>query len=283
MFVLIEGSQSQTEKKKMNEFQERFKNFGNRKLLEIVEDAESYQLTAVEAAKLELSKRNISDEEIQAVKYAFQEKQAKIDKRKRQIKKVEKRAKAIGIEILETVSPIQRESQTIDRKINLIVIVFGLFAVYQIFKKFSMIRFMFTDSYAKWDFSMVLYFLPMILLPIAVSLFWQRNKIGWILMSAFFVNNIVNAIGMFFLTWEWNTEDKYLNNSSSGDFQIEFREIGNIFPQPDPIVYLMVIVIFGVTLWGICKEDLRNEFQVDVKNSLIIIGVSTLVTIMGLV
>ena len=52
----------------MNEFQERFRNFDSRKLLKIIEDAENYQSIAVEAAKLELSNRSISDEEVQAVK-----------------------------------------------------------------------------------------------------------------------------------------------------------------------------------------------------------------------
>jgi len=263
----------------MNEFQERFKNFDNRKLLKIIEDTENYQSIAVEAAKLELSNRNVSDEEVQSIKDEFKDRQAKIDKRKGQIKKVENKAKAIGTELFETVSPIQKEPQTIDRKINHIVIVFGLLATYQIFKEFGMIQFMFTDSLAEWDFSMVLYFLPMIILPIAVFLFWKRNKIGWILMGAFFVYNIVNAIGIFFLTWEWSKEDEYTNNYSSGDLQIEFQEIEGLFPQPNPIVYLIIVVIFGATLWTIFKEDLRNEFEVDVKSGLITIGISALITI----
>lgn len=263
----------------MNEFQERFKNFDNLKLLKIIEDAENHQLIAVEAAKLELSNRNVSDEEVQTIKDEFKARQAKVDKRKGQIRKVENKAKAIGTELFETVRPIQKEPQTIDRKINLIVIVFGLLATYQIFKEFGMIQFMFTDSLAEWDFSMVLYFLPMIILPIAVFLFWKRNKIGWILMGAFFVYNIVNAIGMFFLTWEWSKEYEYTNDYSSGDLQIEFLEREGLFPQPNPIVYLIILVLFGATLWTIFKEDLRNKFKVDVKSGLITIGISVLITL----
>jgi hypothetical protein len=262
----------------MNEFQERFKNFDNRKLLKIIEDAENYQSIAVEAAKLELSNRNVSDEEVQSIKGEFKDKQAEIDKRKGQIRNVENKAKEIGTELFETVSPIQKEPQTIDRKINLIVIVFGILAAYQIFKEFDMIQFMFTDSLAEWDFSMVLYFLPMIILPIAVFLFWKRNKIGWILMGAFFVYNIVNAIGIFLLTWDWNREDEYINDYSSG-------ELESLFPQPNPIIYLIIVAIFVATLWAIFREDLRNEFKVDMKSGLITIGISTLITItiMGLI
>ena len=61
----------------MNEFQERFKNFDNRKLLKILEDAGNYNSIAVEAAKLELTKRDISDEDIHSIKDEIKEKQDK--------------------------------------------------------------------------------------------------------------------------------------------------------------------------------------------------------------
>lgn len=269
----------------MNEFQKRYKSFDNRKLLKIIEEAENYQPTAVEAAILELSKREIGDEEKQSVKGEILERKTKIEQRQKQVKIVENKTKEIGTELFETISLIQKERQTIDRKIKLIVIVFGLLAIYQIFKKFGMLQFMFVDNLAEWDFSLVIYFLPMILLPIGVFLFWKRNKIGWILMSAFFVYNIVNAIGMFFLTWEWNSEKGFTNDFSTGDYQIEFQEFESLFPQPNPIVYVLIIAIFGATLWVFSKEDLRNEFQIDIKSALITVGVSILITsiLMGLI
>ncbi len=268
----------------MNEFQERFKNFDNRKLLKILEDADSYQPIAIEAAKLELSKRQVNEDEIQSVRDEIFDKKTKIEKRQEQVKKIENKAKSIGTELFETVNPIQKEPQTIDRKVNLIVIVFGLLAIYQIFKEFELIKFMFTDSLAEWDFRMVLYFAPLILLLISVSLFWKRNKIGWILISAFFVYNIVNTLGMFFLTREWN-DGEFTNDYSTEDLQIKFQEIESLFPQPNLIVYLIIIAIFGAALWVINKEDIRNEFQIDVKSSLITIGISILITatIMGLI
>ena len=61
----------------MNEFQERFKNFDNRKLLKNLEDAGNYNSIAVEAANLELTKRNISDEDIHSIKDEIKEKQDK--------------------------------------------------------------------------------------------------------------------------------------------------------------------------------------------------------------
>jgi hypothetical protein len=51
----------------MNDFQRRFKNYDNQQLLKIIEDAENYEPAAVEAAKLELSKRDVSQEFVKKV------------------------------------------------------------------------------------------------------------------------------------------------------------------------------------------------------------------------
>ena len=39
-----------------------------------------------------------------------------------------------------------------------------------------MLRFMITDSDAKWDISIIEYMFPLIILPIAVILFWKQKK-----------------------------------------------------------------------------------------------------------
>lgn len=261
----------------MNEFQERYKSFDNRKLLKILEEPESYQPLAIEAAKLELSKREVSEDETQSVKDEINDRKVKVEKRQEQIKKVESKVKSIGTEFFETVSPIQEESQTIDRKINLIVIVFGFLSIYQFFQEFGVIRYLFTDNLAEWALDMIFYIIPLIGLPVAVFLFWKRNKIGWILMSAFFVYTIVNAIGLFLLTWNWSQQEKYTSDYSTDNNLIEVLD-HLLLPQRNPIEYVLVALVFGATLWVITKEDVRSEFKVDVKSSLLTIGVSFLIT-----
>nr|HMU05461.1 hypothetical protein [Saprospiraceae bacterium] len=103
----------------MNEFEEKFKSFDNRKLLKIVEEYEKYQKEAVDAAKLELSKRNLSEEEVQAVKDEFLEEKIKAVTKKEKFQKIETNAKNIGNEFFRTIHPIQAEHQSLYRKINL--------------------------------------------------------------------------------------------------------------------------------------------------------------------
>ncbi len=51
----------------MSEYSEKFKSFPSSKLLRIIEEADSYQVEAVEAAKIELVTRNLSEDEIQSL------------------------------------------------------------------------------------------------------------------------------------------------------------------------------------------------------------------------
>lgn len=100
----------------MNEFQKRFKNFDNRKLLRILEEANKYHPDALKAAKAELEKRNVSEAEVKSVKDQFSDKASKIEKRKQQVEKFETKASSMGNEFLDTVNPIQTTAPTVDRK-----------------------------------------------------------------------------------------------------------------------------------------------------------------------
>ena len=260
----------------MNEFQKRYTLFDNQKLLKIIEEAQNYQPIAVEAAKLELSKRAVSNDEIQAVKDEILAKKTKVEERQKRVKNIESKAKGIRTELFKTITPIQHEPQTIDRKVNLIAIVFGCLAIYQIFNEFGMVKFMLTNHLAEWDLSTALYIIPLFLLPIGVFLFWKRNKIGWILMCAFFTHRVLNAIGLFFLTWKSNKET-YKNDYSNENFEIVFQELEHSFSQSNPFSYLLVVLAFGTTLWVFNKEDLRDEFKIDLKIALTTIGISILI------
>ncbi len=235
----------------MNEFQEKYKSLDNYKLLKIIEEAANYRPKAVEAANLELSKRKISNEEIQAVKKEILSNKVKIANRKHQFKKIENKVKGVGKEVIETISPIQKEPQTINRKINWIVIMYGFLAVHQVFTEFEMMKFMLTNSLSEWDLSTVLYIFPIVLLPIGVLLFGLRKKIGWILMCAYLTYNLVNTIWMFLLTFN--------------------------LPQSS-ITLVLIIAILGTILWVMNREDIKNVFSIDNTTAMATIVIVTFLT-----
>lgn len=256
----------------MNEFEERFKNFEIRKLLRILEDAINYQPIAIAAAKLELSKRDISEEEVQSIKDEKAGKKLQHKQRKEHYNTIENKAKEIGSEIFENINPVRNIPQTIDRKINLIVIVFGFLATIKFFGELNLIQFMFTDSLAEWGLDMIFYFLPVFGFPVGVFLFWKRSKLGWILMNAFFLFSIIGTVAFFILTWQWN--NRFINDYSSDAYGVDTS-----FWSPNLFTYLITIAIFVGSIWLLCNKDVRQVFQVDIKGMWKTIGVSTLVAI----
>lgn len=255
-----------------NEFSDRFKSLENKKLLKIIEESEHYEPMAVAAAKLELANRKVSADEIQSLQDELNDEKAKIAERHAIFKQVENKAKVLGAELLDTVNPIQKEPQTISRKINLIVIVFGLLALYQIIESFNMFRFLFWDDLVGWDFSMVEFFVPLVLLPVAILLFWNRNRVGWILLSVLFVYHVISALGMLLLTWKWKSSTVEAVGRGVSDLDA-------LIPEPNPMSYVLIAAFFGASLWGIFEEELRRVFRVGRMVAMVTIAIAALVTI----
>jgi hypothetical protein len=123
---------------------------------------------------------------------------------------------------------------------------------------------MFTDIGAKWDFSMVLYFLPLLYVPIATIMFFKRRKIGWTLLAIFLSYSAVSSIGLFIMT---------LKREQSG-----FAPLDNIFHRSSPTTNIMTLLFFAGTLWTICKEEIREIYIVDKKFMFRTIGIIATIT-----
>lgn len=137
------------------EFAEKFKTYTNTELLRIIDNPDGYQPNAVETAKTIFSDRQLTEEEIKIAKDELEiERQEKSNKEQKK-RAVEDKFKNFGKSILDNVNPIQNETPTTEKTIKIISLLFGGLFLFQLYKEFGMISFMFTDSSAGWDFSMV--------------------------------------------------------------------------------------------------------------------------------
>ena len=139
----------------------------------------------------------------------------------------------------------------------MISIVFGGLFLFQVYKKFGMLSFMFTDIKAKWDFSMILYFFPLLIIPIAVLFFYKRKKIGWTLMAIYLSYAAISAILLFLLT---------LNTRPS-----VIPALNKMFPPMSTIAPLLALLFFGGILWFICNEKIREVYHIDKRTMVITI------------
>jgi hypothetical protein len=247
----------------MTEFTERYKTLSNFELLKILEEKENYKPIAVETAKTEINKRQLSEQELEKIKSKISNLQIKKNKKKEKKKEQEEKLKNYGTTFFETISPIQNGIQTPERIIRLITIVFGGISIYHLYKEFGMLRYIFTDSKGGWDLSMVEYFFPLIILPIATYLFWKRKKIGWILLAIFLTYSAMSSLVMFFMN---------LGRQPSG-----FANLDALFPTVSPIAYLATLVFFGGSLWAISKIEIRDIYDLNKTTLFKVIGLTIIV------
>jgi len=242
---------------------ERFKAYSNAELLRVIENPNHYQPQAVEMAKEIFAGRKLSEMEIKIAKDELEiEKQEKLRK-ERQKQAIEDKVRNIGKSVFDQINPIQKETPTSEKTIQIISIFFGGLFLFQLYREFGMLRFMLTDSYAEWCFSMVLYFLPFIIIPVATILFYMRKKAGWLLLAIFLVYSAVSAIGLFLLT---------MTMRPSG---IEGLDI--LFPQTPPLTYMLVFLFYSGIIWIISREKIRTIYSINKLTMVLTISVIALV------
>jgi hypothetical protein len=252
-------------------FTDRYKNYSNSELLKIIDNPNDFQPLAVETAKNIFSSRQLSSKDIEIAKseLAMQRQEKEVQNEKKKV--FENKVKNIGSSLIDTFNPVQTTTRTTDKIIKIISIVFGGLFLFMLYREFGVIKFMFTDNEAQWDFSMVLYFLPLIIVPTAAILFYTRKKLGWTLLAIFLTYSLANAIVLFLIE---------LNRQPSG-----FSALDNLFPATSIAIYIGTIIFYGGTLWAICKEDIREIYTIDKRTmfkTIILIGSLTALIIYGL-
>jgi hypothetical protein len=250
----------------MNQFSERYRTFSNSDLLRVIENQSDYQPEAVEAAKTEIKQRNLSNQEVTDAKSILEIEKRELQKQNKKRAEVEQKVKTLGTSIFDTINPIQKSAPTAEKLIRLITIVFGLISVIKWFNEFRFVKFMLIDNSAGWDLSMVEYFLPLILLPIATILFWLRKKSGWVLMASYLTYSAIGAIVL--VTMTWNIEP------------LGVPALDSLFPQTSPTTQIFTVLFFGGTLWALSNKQILEHYDINRQTIIATIGIAAVFTIL---
>lgn len=250
------------------EFNEKFKTYSNTELLRIIDNPDGYKPKAVETAKTIFSDRRLTDEEIKIAKNELEiERQEKLNKEQKK-RSIEDKFKYIGKSILDNVNPIQYETPTTEKTIKIISMLFGGLFLVQLYKELGMISFVSTDNSSDWDFSMVLYFLPVVFVPTATILFYKRKKSGWILLTMFLTYSAILVIGLFILTI--NMEP------------LAIPALENIFPETSPFTHIFTFLFFAGTIWAITRKNIRAVYTITKQTMILTISITAIIVGLGL-
>lgn len=254
-------SNFQAQLKLMSDFAQRYSTYSTKELLTIVGNPGKYQPAAMVAAKQILASRNLSGEEIVSVKQELKDERDAEIKRELEKKESAERLKNSVTKFASATSPIGATRTPVSKTIVVISIVFGFIALAQIASEWSMIEFMFNDVHAKWDGEMLLYFVPMLFLPVAVTLFAFRKKAGWLMLTIYLSASIAGSVML--MAWE------LLRTPSQFDFMF--------MPPASPYRFILGALFYTITLFVICKASIKEIFHVSRKSMITSIVVGTLV------
>lgn len=232
------------------EFGEKFKSYSNTDLLRIIENPDDYQSQAVEAAKTVFSERQLSEMEIKTAKDELELENQENARKERQKQTEKEKVNKIGDAIFQQINPVQTETPTSGRTIKAISLFLAGLFLFQLYIKYGMIKFLFTSSYAKWDFSVVLDFFPLLIIPLAAILFYARKKTGWFLLTIFLTFTAVSAIGGFILALKMN---------QSGWVSL-------VGPHISPSISILSFTFYAGLVWTICREKIRSIYSVSQRS-----------------
>lgn len=163
---------------------------------------------------------------------------------------------AVG-SFLSNIIPLRRGNLKSKKIINIITLVLAVFFLFQLYKEHYMISYIFFNNEAEWDLSVMLYLLPIFLVPIATILFFKRKKIGWMLLTAFLCYSFVILVVPFMLVL--NSNYSLLNKSPENFF----------------IFQVIPLSFFTIILGIICRKGIREVYSISVKFMLITISFFT--------
>lgn len=237
-------------------FAERYKTYTNTELLRIIDNPGDYQPEAVETAKDIFASRDLSDKEIEiAGKELEAEKQQESD-RKEKIDRIKNKASSI----LDEANPIRSKIPPEDKIINIVSIILGILYMYQRYKEIGFISYLFSNI-RDWDWDLLLYLLPLIVVPVSIILFYKRKKSGWILIAMYLTYSAISVLGTIIMTIGAEPTDTPLD----------------ILIPVSPSIYIFPFLFYAGMICGICKQNLREIYTVDKQTMILTITITTVI------
>ncbi len=241
------------------DFYDKFKNFSNEHLLEIIENPNDYQPKAVQTATAVIQSRNLSQEEIEAANQENELKRSELENEKRRKKEqiqLIRNKLSVLINNFRPYSDSELSPNKINKYLVVVLIVYVLFQLYQIGALFINMF-----QYNLLDYISVLFVLPTLYLCVCIFLLFRQNKYGWHLLSFFGIYHIIFCLY------------SYLKFSGiySGFFQISQGDLFSAFFLWCCIIYTLNTKSI-VELYQLSKENRLTSVSISlIFNCLIIL------------
>jgi hypothetical protein len=247
-----------------NDFSEYYKTISNTELLNILDSPDDYQPSAVVAANTELSKRRLSESELQKARQPLINKQEEKHKERENAKATKAKIIGKGHTLMDILNPIQAGIPSIEKTIRYIVIIFGGIFLYRFITDYRT-HLAYLRDIPGFPLESISYLLPQILLPLATIAFWKRKTMGWTLLTIFLTFSAIGAVWLLFESFSWKPYDP--------------GGLKALFKRPSPTVYVIQSLFSVGTMYVLCKENMRAVFSISQQKMATTIGITVLATL----
>ncbi len=233
-----------------NSLKQAYSKLSNEELFSIIENKQNFTPLASQVADEEIKNRQISDDEILSIKLNMLSKQLEIEEQKIKKKAVETKIKTYLVSFITSINPIQKDKPIADRLIAFAVIIISCLLLFELKTCIKLIYYCF--EYRYFDIVILVQLITTIISFFVLYQFWKRKKIGWLLLSIYFLFMISYTL------WGFIPSSKF-----------------NYFFSKQSILEMNLRTIFyGGIAYVLYREDVRAEFRIEKDNIIlsIIIG-----------
>lgn len=174
--------------------------------------------------------------------------------------------KNIGWSIINSVNPFPPTIQKSERLIRFLTLVFGTLSIYLVHREWNEITFLLSKNIAYWEYSIAMYFFPIVLLLLATLLFGLRSKVGWIMMCTYLTFSIIKAIGNLVIFGSYGAGEPHPMDS--------------LFTEMTFLTRILTILFYIGWQMIMIKTDVMSKFDINRKVLIGTICISTIFTIL---
>ena len=234
--------------------EEKYKDYTNKRLIEIVIKSEDYQPEAVETAKIILSNRDVSSSEHKEVREAIEaEEQRQKSQEKKQLE-TEKKVFNFFKNLSNKINPFDKTEPTSIKILNLALLVYGYLLLEQFYYSFSFL----IRSLVNFDLILLLIIFEVIYILLTIYFFFKRKKIGWMMLVAWISYTAVSYIATIIYTL--NLSPAVIESFNRDDYKPNYLRL--VFNLLFYIGSIVVLTLKNIrTLFSISKVNIILKFK----------------------
>ena len=163
--------------------EEKYKEYTNKQLIEVIIKADDYQPQAVEVAKKILYQRDISNQEKDELIQTIESEKHSEEKLKVKQLEVEKKRIQTLKKTFNKINPFDKTEPISFKLINIILLVFGYVFLEQFYYSFTFLIFI-LEQPISFDITFLTTLFEVFYLPLTIYFYFKRKKIGWMMLVA---------------------------------------------------------------------------------------------------